>query len=234
MDSVRKSRLDLKVLNKYLLLGALIVIAAGVAREVFIALTDAASSSPRLRRISLDTENSLPTWFSSILIFFNAAALALIAICAKAKNERDTIYWIVLAWVFLFLSADEVASLHERTSEPFRDALDASGAFFFAWVIPYGVGVLALALLYARFLLRLPRVTLVSFCAAGLIYLGGAIGMDMLGGVIAENHDADHGVYVVSMVIEETFEITGLSLFFFALRRHLAVNYGLHALSVTR
>ena len=234
MDAVRNSRLDLKALNKYLLIGALIIIAAGVAREVLIALTDAASSSPRLRRISLDTENSLPAWFSSILLFFNAAALTLIAICAKAKNERDTIYWVVLAWAFLFLSADEVASLHERTTEPFRYALDASGAFFFAWVIPYGIGVLALGLLYARFLLRLPRITLVWFCVAGLMYLGGAMGMDMLGGVYAQEHGADHVGYVVSMVIEETFEIVGLSVFFIALRRHLAINYGLHAISVTR
>lgn len=234
MDAVRQSRLDLKALNKFLLIGALIIIVAGVSREIFIALTDAASSSPRLKRISLDTENSLPAWFSSILLFFNAAALTLVALCARAKNDRDAIYWIILAWAFLFLSADEVASLHERTTEPFRYALNTSGLFFFAWVVPYGIGVLALALFYARFLLRLPRVTLVWFCAAGLMYLGGAIGMDMLGGVYAEKHGADHAVYVVSMIIEESLEIAGLSVFFIALRRHLAVNYDLHAISVTR
>ena len=234
MDTAPKSRFDLKTLNKYLLFGALIIIAAGVAREIFIALTDTASSSPRLRRISLDTENSLPAWFSSILLFSNAAALALIALCAKAKKERDAIYWTILAWVFLFLSADEVASLHERTTEPFRHAFDASGFLFFAWVIPYGLAVLALMVFYARFLFRLPRQTLALFCLAGLTYLGGAIGMDMIGGVYAEQHSADHAVYVVSMVVEEILEIVGLSIFFIALRRHLAINYEMHTISVTR
>lgn len=234
MVTAPQSRLDLRTLSKYLLVGALIIIAAGVAREVFIACTGAAPTSPRLRRIALDTENSLPAWYSSILLFFNAAALGMIATVAKTKNDTDAIYWIVLAWVFLFLSADEVASLHERLSDPVLNALDASGVFFFAWVIPYGAVLFVLTLSYARFLLRLPRRSLILFGVAGVIYLGGAIGMDMVGGAIADKNGADNTPYVVAMIIEETLEIAGMNVFFVALRRHLEDNYDLRAISVAQ
>ncbi len=234
MVTTPEPRLELKTLGKYLLIGGLLVIAAGVGREVFIALTGGDPTSPRLRRIGLDKENSLPAWYSSILLFFNAGALCLIAIVARTRKDADAFYWAVLAWVFLFLSADEVASLHERLSEPVFYALDPSNVFFFAWVIPYSIAVIALALFLSRFLLRLPWRSLVLFGASGTLYLGGAIGLDMVGGAVAAETGAHADLYVISMVAEETLEITGLGLFFFALRRHLADNYDLHAISIAR
>ena len=231
MEPAPKIRLVLKTLSQYLLIGAFIVIAAGVVREAYIAYIDAGHSSTRLQRINLDAENSLPAWFSSMLLFINAAALGLIAFAAKSKKDPDAIYWVVLAWIFLFLSIDEVASLHERTMEPIRNALGVSGVFFFAWVIPFGAALLVMAMFYARFLFRLPLRSLLLFVAAGSCYVGGAIGMEMIGGAFVAEKGYDNTPYVIAMMTEESLEIVGLSLFFIALRRHLEESYELRVIS---
>ncbi len=231
MESAPKIRLVLRAVGQYLLIGALIVIAAGVAREAYVAYTEAGHSSTQLQRINLDAENSIPAWFSSMLLFINAAVLGLIAFAAKSKKDPDAIYWIVLAWIFVFLSVDEAASLHERTMEPIRNALGVSGIFFFAWIIPVGAALFVMAIFYARFLLRLPLRSLLLFITAGSFYVGGAIGMEMVGGAFVAEDGYDNTPYVIAMMIEETFEIVGLMLFFIALRPHLEESFDLRVTS---
>lgn len=234
MGSAPQLQLILKTLSQYILIGGVLIIVAGIARELYIGHIEAGHSSTRLQRINLDAENSLPAWFSSMLLLVNAAVLGLIAFAAKSKKDPQAIYWIVLAWVFVFLSADEVASLHERTMGPLRDMLGTSGVFFFAWIIPFGAALLVMAMFYARFLLRLPLRSLVLFITAGSLYVGGAIGMEMVGGAFVAEHGYDNTPYVIAMTIEETLEIVGLSVFFIALRRHLEESYDLNAFPVAR
>ncbi len=48
--------------------------------------------------------------------------------------------------IYTFLAIDETAQIHEKLIAPIRVAFGLTGALYFAWVIPYGIGVLVLAL----------------------------------------------------------------------------------------
>lgn len=74
-------------------------------------------SASALWQFNLGNENNLAAWWSGAL-------LAVIALCASdgaysETNRRNGTAkaWLVISGVFLFLSADEVGSLHERLSE---------------------------------------------------------------------------------------------------------------------
>ena len=106
----------------------------------------------------VNIENNVPTFFSTFLLVSCAALLAVIA-NQPAVARREAAYWRWLCLIFLFLALDEDASLHELLIEPMKRHLPLDGPLFFAWVIPYGLAVLVVGLLFLKFVLRLPART---------------------------------------------------------------------------
>jgi hypothetical protein len=53
--------------------------------------------------------------------------------------------------VFVFLSIDESAAIHEMAVEPMRRLFNAHGLLYFSWVILGAAFVTVLAILYIRF-----------------------------------------------------------------------------------
>ena len=168
---------------------------------------------------SLGSDRNLPTFYSAFAIVFCSFLLTLIGFASRKDKHINCLYWFALALIFLFLAIDEMLMLHERAIEPIRAALDASGAFYYAWVIPYGVGVLAFCAVYLRFLLRLPRRSAILFVVAGAMFVTGAIGMEMLGGwYFSADPSHDHDViYILIQTVEELLEMTGIIVFIYAL-----------------
>ena len=102
--------------------------------------------------------------------------------------------------------------MHEWLIGPVRRTLDVSGIFHFAWVIP-AICVLAIGLLiYIPFLRYLAPALRNLFIIAGLLYLSGAIGLEMLGGAAASG-TLDRFIYQFSMPFEELLEMLGLVAF---------------------
>ena len=64
------------------------------------------------RMFNLDLENNIPTWFSSLL--WAIAALLSYTSFESAFEQKEKRAWGFLSLTFLFLSCDEVASLHEN------------------------------------------------------------------------------------------------------------------------
>lgn len=92
-------------------------------------------------------------------------------------------YWSLLGMVFLFLAIDENISLHEKIMGPIRSQFNLTGVFYYAWIVPYFLAVSLLGLYYIPFLLKLPvKVLLYHFILAFLLFMGGAVGMEILGG----------------------------------------------------
>ena len=170
---------------------------------------------------SIGSDGNLPTFYSAFAILFCALLLALIARASRKDRYLSIGYWYGMAVVFLFLSVDEMLMLQERATEPLRMMFGASGLFYYAWVLPYGIGVLVFAAIYARFLFRLHRRTRFLFLAAGTIYVLGAIGVEMLSGLHFESHGGGNPTYVALQTIEETLEMTGIVIFIFALADYL-------------
>ena len=55
-------------------------------------------------------------------------------------------YWLGLTILFLFLAIDEGTAIHEEIGTFLERYMNAKGALYFLWVVPYGVATLVFAL----------------------------------------------------------------------------------------
>ena len=150
-----------------------------------------------------------------------AALLFVIAQARRVRGRPDWRPWLGLAVLFVLLSLDEMASLHEMASGTLRRLFHLEGAFYFAWVLPAGVGLILLGLLYVRFLWRLPSRTRSLFLAAALLYVGGALGMELVGGALVTQYGFHDIRYFWAATVEEFCEMMGVVVFIFALLDYL-------------
>ena len=173
-------------------------------------------------RFSFNKEGNFPSLYSTFSIFFSSVLLYIIAQATKVMKEYY--YWLGLSFVFFFLSLDEWFSLHEKLVSPTRELLSTSGIFTFAWIIPYGIGLLIFTLAYLRFLFYLPQKTKYLFIIAGIIYVAGALGMEMVGGIIYEMYGRHNIYYAIEYTIEESLEMIGIVIFIYALMDYICKN----------
>lgn len=183
----------------------------------------------------IGVDGNVPTVYSGFAMLVCVLLLALIAHGSRLNHSIDSWYWIGLMLVFLFLSIDELAALHERLIYPLRDRFHASGALYYTWVVPYGAAALAFALAYVRFLTRLPPKTARLFVLAGSTYVAGAVGLEMVGGWYLSAQVDQHrdGIFIVLQTIEEGLEMFGIVVFLYALAEYLTVQFGSITLGLT-
>jgi hypothetical protein len=173
-----------------------------------------------VRAFDLDGEGTVPSWYSSCALLAAAGLLAVIARAARERSDRDWCYWAGLAVIFVALSVDEAASIHELAIRPMRRALNLSGLLAFGWVIPGAAFVAIVGAIFLRFLLRLPLSTRRLFVIAGGLYVGGALGFEMLGGLLLTKYGMGLAT-ALEAVAEEALEMTGIVVFLHALLQHL-------------
>ena len=192
---------------------SLVVIMLGVVREFFVAQFGIDTPLQDLRHFSLDSENSLPVWYSSTLMTVSAFLLWVISRNEKIEFRRRFSLWQILAVVFLAMSIDETASFHEVLITPLQNYFGATGIFHFSWVIVAIPALAAFAIYILPDLFRLPRIWLVKFIASGIVYVTGALGMELVGGYFASSVGFQSTSYIVTATIEESLEIIGLTMF---------------------
>ena len=168
-----------------------------------------------VRLFRLDSEDNIPTWFSSVLLLFNALLLFLISGQPLPLVKRFRNHWLVLGVLFLFVSIDEFTQLHEALSR-FRETL-GSGLFYFPWVIPGSVLILLVSIFYLRFVLALPPRYLRLFIISGVLYVGGALIIEVLSGYYANTNGQFNLIYFLMTDLEESLELIGLVIFNYAL-----------------
>ena len=178
------------------------------------------------RRFTLNSENSVPAWFSTALHLCSAGLLAVCAWMHRSRGNRWWKHWASLSAVFCLLSLDEAASFHEMLMIPMDRLVKAEGVFYFTWVIPGIAIVMVLGLAYLRFLWNLDRTTRNRFIAAGCLFVGGALGMEMVDGAILDQFGEQHIAYMLATTVEETAEMLGLVVFIWSLVAHLATEAG--------
>ncbi len=160
----------------------------------------------------VDEEDSFPTWYSATALFVTAACLAVHAWGKSSAHEQGLLPWKGLAGGFLFLSVDEIAGMHE-TLNSVTD---------FSWAVPGGIVGALVGLMFLRFLLKLPRRTAIWFVIGGAIYLGGAVGVELLTEPFLENDLLDTLPYNIWTALEESMEMGGVLIFLNALLKHMA------------
>lgn len=102
-----------------------------VAGELFLCLLDLFLNYGRLienrslRHIfNIAREDSLGTWFAAAqALLVGLTALLIFVLQKRAKGWRKSMGWGVLAVFFIYLSADDAATLHERIARPASEAL---------------------------------------------------------------------------------------------------------------
>jgi hypothetical protein len=172
---------------------------------------------------NVDAERNLPTFFTVLLAATGAMLLTVIGFACKQREKNDSPYWFALAAGFVFLGYDEAFQVHEQLIAPMRGLMGNAnmGFFYFGWVIPGIAGVCALALFFLKFLLRLPASTRNWLLFSGALYLGGAIGMELIDGKYVEAH-GENLMYSVLVTIEEGLELSGLAALIYTLLGHIA------------
>lgn len=160
---------------------------------------------------NLKYDTAIPTWFASAMLFTSSVFFLLIWNDSRQTDRHNRFYWLGLSAVFLLLSIDEVAALHEwlGATAPIDDR---GGYFTHTWVI-LGIGAVGVfALLYARFIFRLPTRLRNLLLLAGVVYLGGALAWEMFNGNLQSNN-ASLNRYDRYTGVEELFEFVGAALF---------------------
>ena len=167
--------------------------------------------------LNFDLENNIPTFYSIVTLFLCFIVLLFISYVHK-KAGLSYYLWIGLGLCFLFISFDECIEIHERIAVFLRNKFALTGILYYAWVIPYGIVLLGFSVIYYfKFLLKLPKKTQRLFLLSGLIYVGGAVGFELLAGVFHNPLNEMNNAIFILYTLEELLEMIGIALFIYAL-----------------
>lgn len=233
---MRQLRIDTSKLVGALALASVLLVLASLAGQFsrFVLGHDYLKGFVPL--FNLDREGNIPTFFATLLLLACALLLAVIAHLHAREGRPFLLHWRVLAIGFLCMAFDEGFRVHELLIDPARTALGAAakGAFYFAWTVPALVLIAGLGLFFLRFLAHLPASTRWRFVVAGALYLGGAVGFELIGGAYAARQGTDTLAYSLITTVEESLELAGSIAFLRALLLYFAQNYGAVQIGVER
>jgi len=200
-----------------LVVAVLFLIVANVVTQVARFSLDSGAATKLARLFDASEEANIPTWYQSATLLLCALLMTVIVSVQKSEGGRYLRHWRLLTLTFVYLSIDEVAALHDRLTNPLRAALDVGGGLYFAWVIPAAFAVVVFALAYLKFFLNLRPATRRLVLLAGMLYVGGALGMEIIDGAYADSYGTGNLGYELLTTIEETLEMLGVTAFVFAL-----------------
>lgn len=177
----------------------LMVIKYGRGRDFVYGLT---------ARFDMDQEWGIPSLFSGLQLLFNAGLFAVAWTVTKNSAQRSRM-WLLLSLFFVYLSIDEVFSVHEQLIVPIRERFELPGSLDYAWMIPYGAVVVLIGLAFFHVWRRQTMRVRSMLGLAAIIYLTGAIGFDLVGETY-QRLRGDTLTYALIVELEETCEMAGL------------------------
>ena len=171
---------------------------------------------------NVNGEYNIPSLYSGYALLFCSILLAIIAYAKKVAGERYVRHWGALSIIFVYISLDEVISLHEKMSDPLRSSFSAHGVLYYPWVIVGCIFVLVFVLAFLKLLADLPAKTRRLFVIAGTVFVIGALGMEMIEGFYADLHGEFNIVFTILTTIEEFLEMLGVAVFIYALLSYIS------------
>jgi hypothetical protein len=168
----------------------------------------------------VDAEANIATWYSSALLLLCAILSSSIASILRRNRKPYFWHWRSLAIVFLYLSIDETAIIHERLSR-INDFVKTDGLRYAAWTIPACIIVGIFVIFYLQFLAHLRPKTKRLFWLSGITYIMGAIGFELIG-VTTNAQSSEALSYIITAHFEEGLELLGLAIFLYGLLDYLS------------
>jgi len=168
-----------------------------------------------LTKFYFDIEESVPTYFSSVILLIAAVLLTIISNVKSKLSDPFSKHWMILSVLFAILSMDEIAGFHEIIIDPINNSFQFNGYWRFSWVIPAIIFVLFFAISYLKFLNSLTSKNKKRFIFSGFVFVLGAIVIEMLSAKIYTNEKASAHDLIYNLVItlEESCEMLGVMMF---------------------
>jgi hypothetical protein len=179
-----------------------------------------------VRMFNLDEEANAPTYYSSFLLLSCSSLLFLIGVLSARCGDRYHLCWKGLGTIFLFLSIDETAQIHEILLAPVEQYLPSLNILPSLWVLPYGAAALVALAIFVPILVRVPAKVRWAMVLAGFIYVGGAAGVDQIAGIYLTTGHQKDSVFGLVTLVEESMEMLGLVVFVYALTSYIMFRFG--------
>ena len=172
-------------------------------------------------QFELDMERNIPTYFSSFILLLSSVLLFAVAELKRKQQDKHVWHWRLLSGIFLYMSMDESAGVHEMLIYPLRENFQLTGIFYFSWVIVGGLLVLGLGLYYLPFLFSLSARMRNGLMLAGAVYVSGALGVELFGGYYSDAYGEENFTYGLITTVEESLELAGVLMLMTVLYKHL-------------
>jgi hypothetical protein len=157
-----------------------------------------------IERFNIDAEANIPTWFSTILLFFVSVTAFFIHRLKSGRpggRSRWNKIWLGLGTLYLFLSLDEAAQIHELINR----LTDVKWVFIYAPVF----GTIFLVFVYYFFVVIKENHEIRNWILGGLVVFA-------LGGLLFEwinyTYHLRYALRQISYVLEEGFEMIGTAM----------------------
>lgn len=210
-----------------LIITGILLVLHVIARYLLYLMPDRSLAQMLVGRLGLDRDGNIPTLFSALLLFTSGTLLFLIYRIAKVRRDKyANSHWLLLCFLFFFLGVDEATQIHEFSSGIIKAVAPnkPTGVLRHAWVIPYLVLSLGVGLYYLRFALQLPTATRNMIMLAGFVYVGSALGFEMMEGVEETAINGKNLLVRALQTVEEVLEMLAIILFNYALMKYLGTK----------
>ena len=178
-----------------------------------------------VRQFDVSREKNIPTWYSSMALIGSSLLLGFIAFAKKTAKAPYAGHWSALSIIFVYLSIDEAAVIHERLNQPLRQMLGIGDVVLDSWVLFGAVFVTIGFLVYVKFLIHLPKKTRCLFLGAGAIFVGGALGVESVNTYFKRLYGDETLIFATLTSVEEFFEMAGIIVFIYALLSYIKSNF---------
>ncbi len=209
------------------MVGFVLLLSLGHLLTTLAPVLQGATPVEAAHQFDLARENNLPTWYASMSLLLCATLLGLIGWAKHQALDPFRWHWLALAAGFLVLSADEAASIHELVGRSLETRVPMSGVLYYGSIVPMLLVVTLVGVSFLRFWWYLPRPIRVRVALAGLLYVGGAVGLEMLESReewLTQSQSTTN--YHVMVFVEELLEMGGVLLFLSSLTGYLREVYG--------
>lgn len=173
---------------------------------------------------NLDKEKNFPTWYAALSLMICSTLLLIISAAKRKSNDRYFFYWFFLGIIFLLLATDEMIQLHEQVITPIRSVLKTTGYLYITWIIPAIIFGLIFLIAYLKFLLHLPVSYRILFLISGLVFVLGAIGLEVIGSNHIYFYGQNNLSYALLTTVEEVLEMVGVLLFIYTLTTYISTE----------
>ncbi len=174
-------------------------------------------------KFDMDKELTVPAFYASSAVLFCAALAATISRAGAGVKAGSRGHWMALGVLLVLIALDEATELHESISGPLVEAtgLDDETWVGRAWILIYLPLTIALGVTFWRFVWRLPRRTRASLVIAGIVFVAGAAGGEVLGTPLWRPDAVPSTAYVAVSTMEELLEKLAVVILAYGLAMHL-------------